>query len=416
MPSMKVLLSATYPLVEPRHGGQLRTRHIYEIYKKAGIDVDYVGIFPEGAYTQRADTDLQLPGELGGRTLQEHEQALYDYVWGMHIANNELARCSLLKRIRAGRYDYIQIDLLYVWPLVRECLSQLGPDEPRPRIIYSSQNIEHEMKRQILQELGAPAGTVEQYGKEVFELERDIARKASHVFAVSESDRNTLNVISDRNDCVLAKNGTSYSTVSERATEDWRPVLPSDPFAVFISSGHLPNAVGFSTVMGQSMAFLPPDRKLVIAGGVTEVIERTKAYRRWSGINNARTLRLGIVDDIGIAAMRRFAHVFILPITAGGGSNIKTAEALLTGAHVLGTPTAFRGYEEYIDEPSVYVEADPVRFRARLVELLHSGRAKLSDADLVARKRLLWESALSAMPAQLFKESSLHAHGTTDLV
>ncbi|MEJ8847092.1 hypothetical protein [Variovorax rhizosphaerae] len=406
---MKVLLLATYSIVDPRHGGQLRTRHIYELYRKAGIEVDYVGIFPHGAYPQHASTDLPLSGELGGRVLSDCEQVLYDYVWGMHIADSELARNALLERIRAGRYDYIQVDLLYVWPLVRQCMALLGPDEPRPRIIYSSQNIEHEMKRQILVELGAPATTIEQYRNEVFELERDIVRKASHVFAVSDSDRDSLNAMGARKDCILARNGTAISTAPELATEDWRRMLPSDPFAVFISSGHLPNVVGFSTVLGKSMAFLPPDRRLVIAGGVTEVIERTKAYRRWAGINNARTLRLGIVDDVGIAAMRRFAHVFVLPITAGGGSNIKTAEALLTGAHVLGTPTAFRGYEEYLDEPNVYVEADPIRFRKRLVELLHSDRAQLSDADVAVRKCLLWESTLSAMPAQLFKESSLHA-------
>lgn len=406
---MRVLLLATYSILEPRHGGQLRTRHICEEYRKAGIEVDYVGIFPQGVYPQHAATDMQFPGDLGGRVLGEHEQVLYDYVWGMHIASTELARTSLLERIRAGRYDYIQIDLLYVWPLVRECLSQLGPGESRPRIIYSSQNIEHEMKRQVLRELGAPANVVEHYGNAVLELERDIAACASHVFAVAGVDCDFINAVGNRRDCVLAKNGSARSTVSEIATEDWRPVLPADPFAVFISSGHLPNAVGFSAVMGPSLAFLPPDRKLVVAGGVTKVIEGAKTYRKWAAINDARTLRLGVIDDIGIAAIRRFAHVFVLPITAGGGSNIKTAEALLTGAHVLGTPTAFRGYEDYMGEPGVYVEADPARFRARLVDLLDSERADLSSESLAIRERLLWSSTLSVMPAQLFKESSRHA-------
>lgn len=405
---MKVLLLATYSIVEPRHGGQLRTLHIFEEYKKAGIDVDYVGIFPQGVYPQHAATDLQFPGELEGRSLVDHEQVLYDHVWGMQIARTDLARDALLERIRTGRYDFIQIDLLYVWPLVRECLSRLAQGEAQPKIVYSSQNIEHEMKRQVLGELGAPAATIEQYGNEVLALERDIATRANHLFAVSETDCNFLNKIGQRQDCVLAKNGTADPVVSDLAIEKWRQFLPADPFAVFISSGHLPNAVGFSAVMGPSLAFLPPDRKLVIAGSVTGVIERTKAYRKWGAINDARSLRLGVVDDIGLAAMRRFAHVFVLPITAGGGSNIKTAEALLTGAHVLGTPMAFRGYEEYLDEPGVYVEADPARFKARLVNLLGGERAQLSSADMAKRKRLLWEATLAGMPAQLLKGSSLH--------
>ena len=414
---MKILLLATYSIVEPRHGGQLRTRHIFEEYKKAGIDVDYAGIFPEGAYLQHADTDLQLPGDLGGRTLEPYEHPVYDHVWGLHIASTALARQALLERIRANRYDYIQIDLLYVWPLVRQCLAELDSQEHRPGIIYSSQNIEHEMKKQVLSQLGAPQFSVDRYSDEVLALERELAHDADFVFAVSEADRDYLNVIGERSDCVLAKNGTSPSTVSIEATEDWRPVLPADPFAVFISSAHPPNAVGFFSVLGQSLAFLPPDRKIVIAGGVTEVIERSKSYKKWAAINNSRTLRLGVVDDIGIAAMRRFAHVFVLPLTAGGGSNIKTAEALLTGAYVLGTPTAFRGFEAFISEPGVYVESDPAAYRSRLFRLLHSDRLQLSDTALAFRRQVLWESTLAAMPACLLNttQSSRHAQGTPDL-
>lgn len=415
---MKVLLLATYSIVEPRHGGQLRSRNIYEKYRKSGIDASYVGIFPLGAYPQHAETDLQFSGELGDRVLPETEQAVYDYVWGMHIADTAQAQTAFLDHLRRNRYDYIQVELLYVWPLIRRCLELLGPDEPRPEVIYSSQNIEHEMKQQVLLQLGAPAAVAQRYGQEVLALERDIARKAKFVFAVSDADCAFINAIGERSDCVLAKNGTALSEVPLIATEDWRPILPTDPFAAFISSAHLPNAVGFSSILGESLACLPPDRKLVIAGGVTDVIEKSKPYRKWMAINNARTVRLGVVDDIGIAAIRRFSHIFVLPITAGGGSNIKTAEALLTGAHVLGTSMAFRGYEEYIGQPGVYVEDDPERFRTRLVELLHCERARLSDDELAVRKRLLWESTLAVMPPRLFNTDSisLHGQGTADLV
>ncbi|HYP82107.1 hypothetical protein [Variovorax sp.] len=415
---MKILQLATFPIVEPRHGGQLRTRHIYDEYRKAGIDVDFVGIFPQGAYSQHASSDLQLPGDLAGRVLREYEHPVYDYIWGTHIASLPVARDALLARIRQATYDFIQIDHICAWPLARECLSILRPGEAKPRIIYSAHNIEHEMRRQVLRELRAPSAAIEQYGDAVLALEREVATRATHAFAVSTVDRNFINSVGRRNDCVQAKNGTAYSTVPEIATEDWRPVLPRDPFAVFISSGHLPNAVGFSAALGDSLAFLPPDRKLVIAGGVTPVIERTEPYRRWAAINNSRTLRLGVVDDIGIAAMRRFAHVFVLPITAGGGSNIKTAEALLTGAHVLATPTAFRGFEEYIDEPAVHVEADPDRFRKKLVALLEGERAQLTEAEQAVRKRLLWESTLSPMISKLLslEESSPNAQGTAGLV
>ena len=319
----------------------------------------------------------------------------------MHIATTDLARTQLLRRIRTGGYDFIQVDLLWVWPLVRQCLRDLEPGIPRPRIIYSSQNIEQEMKRQILSQLGAPQHVVDRYGAEVLELERDMVRSADLLFAVSIVDQRYLNTIGERNDCVLAKNGTSLSTVPDETTEHWRPILPRDPFAVFISSAHPPNAVGFFSVFGSSMAFLPPDCRLVIAGGVTALVESCPPYKRWAAINDARTLRLGIIDDIGIAALRRFAHVFVLPITAGGGSNIKTAEALMTGTYVLGTSTAFRGFEDFMGEPGVYVEDDPTEFRSRLVQLLGEERPILSQSARDRRRRLLWESTLAPMPAHV---------------
>lgn len=161
----------------------------------------------------------------------------------------------------------------------------------------------------------------------------------------------------------------------------------------------------------QPVAGLPPTGPQARhRGGVTSLLEKHREYRRWAGINDDRTLRLGIVDDAGIAALRRLGHVYILPITAGGGSNIKTAEALLTGAYVIGTSTAFRGFEDFIGDPGVFVEDDPHAFRARLFELLHRERLAIGEAELNHRRRLLWESTLAPMPTHLLATFARHAH------
>lgn len=397
----KVLLVATYPIVEPRHGGQLRTRHIHDEYIKAGIEVDYCGIFPEGIYPDHSERDVQFPGDLDGRELQDYERAVYDHIWGLHVADMPAARDCIVHRLKEGRYDFVQIDLLYAWPLLRRCIDELPPDARRPRLIYSSQNIEHQMKRQVLSLLGAPDAVVDQYQQEVRDIEVDLIERADLLFAVSAEDRDEINAAGKRLDCVLARNGSMPLQVAEEATEPWREVLPGEPFAVFISSAHLPNAVGFFSLFGGSLAFLPPGRRLVIAGGVTGVIEANPTYRQWAAINDARSTRLGTVDDVGVAAVRRFGHVFVLPITAGGGSNIKTAEALLTGAYVLGTSTAFRGYEQYMEAPGVFVEDDPRAFRDRLLQLLSMDRAAPAPETLTARRQLLWDASLAPMPAKI---------------
>ncbi len=410
MRTARVLIIATFPIVEPQHGGQLRTRHIYEQYKKAGIEVDYAGFFPKGSYSRFASADVELPGVLDEQPLKDHEHVVYDHLWGLHIATTAQARSALLRLLRAKPYDFVQVDHLYLWPLLRQCLAELGPDEHRPRVIHSAHNNEHAMKTQILAQSGAPEAAIKQHGDDILALERDITTQAEIVFAVTEADQAYLNQLGQRDDCVLAPNGTSLPEVPTEAIEAKRQSLPKEPFAVFVSSAHPPNAVGFFSVLGQSLAFLPPDLRIVIAGSVTRLLESSSDYRKWSGINDHRTIRLGVVDDVTIAALRRFAHVYILPITAGGGSNIKTAEALLTGNYVLGTSTAFRGFEEYIHEPGVFVEDDPHAFRARLLDLLSRQRLDPSEASLATRQRLLWESTLAPMPAHLLATFARYAH------
>ena len=45
----------------------------------------------------------------------------------------------------------------------------------------------------------------------------------------------------------------------------------------------------------------------------------------------------------------------LLPITYGGGSNLKTAEALLTGHPIIATAKAFRGCEVFTDMPGMII-------------------------------------------------------------
>jgi hypothetical protein len=90
------------------------------------------------------------------------------------------------------------------------------------------------------------------------------------------------------------------------------------------------------------------------------------------------------------------ASVILLPITRGGGSNIKTAEALLSDRPVIGTSTAFRGFEAYKNAPGVIVEDDAGQFRFRVQQVLKQKanlRIVRPDTD-----RLLWENSVRDIP------------------
>lgn len=404
MTKMKILMLANYPIVEPRHGGQLRTFYINEQYKKAGIDVDMVAFFQEGGYQYYESSDVPLPGTLSVEIDRNFDYAVYDYLSALHVLQDARLYEKLAARIRDGEYDYVQLEQPYFWPVVKKIISGLGPHWKAPRVIFSSQNIEYEMKEEVLQKINAPQSYIAHIREEIMQLEMDLAKHAHINFAVSQQDKIKLQQMSGRDDVFLLPNGVGKITVDPQSVEGWRPIVPKEPFATYISSAHLPNAVGFFSLFGKSMAFLPPDRKMVVAGGVCSLIERSEDFNRWSSINRSRTILLGPVDDIGVAALRKFTHVFTLPITTGGGSNIKTAEALMTGAYVLSTSMAFRGFEDFASEPGVFIEDDPQAFRSRLVTLLSQSPNKVSDASRSKRETLLWEHTLQDISTVVTKD------------
>jgi hypothetical protein len=67
-------------------------------------------------------------------------------------------------------------------------------------------------------------------------------------------------------------------------------------------------------------------------------------------------------DEIDAAIIRSTG--IILPIWEGGGSNLKTAQALLSNKCVIGSQFSFRGFESYINEPGVWLARDPENLAA----------------------------------------------------
>lgn len=127
--------------------------------------------------------------------------------------------------------------------------------------------------------------------------------------------------------------------------EAWKKKLPPGPFALFVGSAHPPNISGFFDVLGDSLGFLAPDRSAHLRRWQRRPAPPPihPAFQRWKPLNESRIQILGMLDDADLAAVKSLAHLFILPISEGGGSNIKTAEALYSGKYVLGTPTSSAG-------------------------------------------------------------------------
>jgi hypothetical protein len=105
----------------------------------------------------------------------------------------------------------------------------------------------------------------------------------------------------------------------------------------------------------------------------------------------------GVVTDECIQGLLHTAHVVVLPITHGGGTNLKTAEALWSGKHVIATPTAMRGFEKFAHAKGVRVEEKAEGFRRAVRSAMAEEPLRLTQADLEPRKLLLWENQLQPL-------------------
>lgn len=392
--SSHVLVLGVYPCMTPRHGGQVRLAEIIAAYRRAGFGVQNINLYDLAAATgqRMGPHDFAYPAGTPWRAWNGKAIPLVDDLTsGRYAANDADAYESITRAVRPAP-AVIHLEQPWLLPLV-----QRWKQEGRfagARLVYGSQNIEAPLKQAILAHYGiAEAAAV---AAEIDHLERQASREADLVLAVSASDQAQLTVMAGK-PAVLAANGIAAWQASPGAVESWRRRLPATPFALFVGSAHPPNISGFFHSLGDSLGFLPPDRTICIAGSVGPQIVEHPEFRRWAPLNQSRVQVLGLLDDDALAAVKTLAHLFILPINEGGGSNIKTAEALYSGKHVLGTPVSFRGFDDYLAMPGVHRADTPTEFRTRLRELLHAPSLPADPDWQAQRQRLLWQHTLEPM-------------------
>jgi hypothetical protein len=161
-----------------------------------------------------------------------------------------------------------------------------------------------------------------------------------------------------------------------------------------VGSAHPPNAAGF---LALCQDWLSPARgaSLTVAGGVCDALQVPLA----ESVRNGRLILLGQLDQARLDQALDAASFMVLPILDGGGTNIKTAEALASGKPVLATTLALRGYESFQDLAGVYIADDPANFGVALDRLSHGVAAPpRSAADAARLAQLAWPAQLASLP------------------
>ena len=386
-----VLLLSTYPIAEPRHGGQIRLAHIGKALSDAGWHVESLAVYEPGVYgsSQLGARDIPLPLSSPYLKFNGREVPLIsDLLTGDYASADDGGFNTILKRL-PSTIDAILVEQPWLWPLAVK-IRKL-PQYSNVILIYGSENIEAPLKKDILDSYKV-ADTEEVISK-IKILEKSAASQADITVAVTRSDLDTLTSWGAKN-TVLAPNGVTTTKINQKTINKWKNRLPQEPWLLYVASAHPPNFTEFTRCVGESLACIPPTSRLVVAGSVCEHIYQKLSATRWHSINLSRLELVFVIPDEDLMALKMLAHAFILPIPHGGGSNIKTAEALYSGAYVIGTKEAFRGFEEFTNLPEVFVSNNPEEFQVNIKSVLNSA-PMAPEKESPMKNKLLWQACLA---------------------
>lgn len=395
---MRLLSLGTYPITVPRHGGQIRVSALHRILRESGWNTRHIAVYPDRHYDGEptSEWNVCIPERLLRRL--HTEQGRVDVDAADFLIEDERERAVVSTAIDRFRPDVILLEQCWLWPFVR--LYREERNAAHVPVVYSSQNVEQFLMPNLVADLDPHAR--DRLVRKTRDIETDLLRHASGVIAVSQADAEAFRA--ECRDVLVATNGV-WPRQEATNLEDWSRRLKAYSVAVFVGSAHPPNASGFATMVGPSLAYLAPDERVVAIGGVCSILDEVETYAEHRGVNAARVVRVGVQDGGSLSALIELCDLILLPIAEGGGTNLKTAEALYNRKPIVGTSLAFRGYESFARFPGVHVCDEPERFKRTIVEIFRGGNRlpRHSVEQVQELNQLLWSTTLAQVPEFLLR-------------
>ncbi len=378
----RLLQINTFPTLRPVHGGQRRAHHTARVLEAAGFEVRRVAAYRFDYYAGHPSepaVDLKPPTAPRQPTTWLFDGARW-------LAQDPAALAAFHALCDTAAPDCILVEEPWLWPALQTLPAVSAGALP---VVYNSYNIEGPLFARAVPGGGAHA---EAAAAEVAAIEAEIALRAAACSAVTPQDAAALEALGARR-VVVAPNGVErrYRAYLAGALPD--AVDPSLSYVLYVASGHPPNASGIPDLFTAMLTALRPLERLVVAGGVCHLINRW-LYERGgpSHLARGRAILLGEISDFCLDGLIANASGIVLPLRRGGGSNLKTAEALDSLLPIVATPTAMRGYAEYANLEGVIVAEDVAAFAAGMRRVFEDPPPRRQPGP--ALDRLLWDSTL----------------------
>ncbi len=407
---MRILQLSTHSTLIPNHGGKLRSHHIARVLEQEGFDVRRI------AFCFRIPSDLNDPREAiidvsamafwGSSEYEAYgpcREYLSDYFPTVGALKTPRVLAEFDDHMRAAKPDVVLLEHPWTWPLLAR-LKEVRSG--RMRVIYSSQNVEIALKRRILADKGITPPREVLAGVEA--LERDLVEHAAGVGACTQADADTFASWGAQR-VVLAANGGVQRKRDHLLNILPAPLEPVHNYALAVGSNHPPNISGFVNLVGPALPLLRPYQRVVLAGGAAFPISKALEEKGFGHLADGRLTALGPVDEFCLDCLIANAHVLLLPIQYGSGSNVKTAEALLSRRPIVATTMAMRGFESFSGVPGLTLADDVAEFGRSLLAALDAPfQRPLADHPILSA--LLWESTVAPL-VQLIQDigGELHA-------
>ncbi|MDI1296264.1 MAG: glycosyltransferase [bacterium] len=384
---MKILTLSTYPTEKATHGGQRRLSNIVHVLTSAGHDVRVAGVLGHPSY-EKSPYFLNYPGDIIFKQFLERSTLMEDWAISQLMVQNDTFFRALADRIDWNP-DLIITEQPWLFDFARKFnkLRLRG----KARIYYSSQNIESELKFEIAKRWFGSREAAN-FQQKILECELTAIRFADGVFCVSQGDLEWTSKNS-RKTPILAANGVADGIASFDDIRAANALTGAKPFALYCASGHPPNIDGFFEIFGNGAGCFPPNAKLVVAGGAGEAIQNSPDFQRAGGISSVY-LNAGTVDEGMLRGLLATAHIILLPITHGGGTNLKSAEAIWSGRYVVGTQASMRGFEHFADSRGIVIANDGRSFACAIRDFFLKPRLELTVEQREQRRSVLWEETL----------------------
>ena len=383
---MTILVLSPYPIENPRHGGQLRVHNIVKHYRNMGHVVEVAGVLTSMGYPQE-DGFLPYPGDEVLMKICDPLHTLQDYATGKLFEEDD-RYFSLLENKIKNIPHIIQVEHPWLFGFAKKYANKYK----KIKIIYDSHNIEYIMKKEIYATYfgNDKALKIEQM---LWDMERCSIQDADAVYCVSKSDLDFIEQNTSK-PVLCVQNGVADWRHQPCDIEAAHEIARRQPFALFCGSGHPPNAEGFFRMFGGGFGSLSPEQNLVVVGGVYHLLKNDIRLKKSAKLEE-KTIFAQEVSAPVLYGLLNLAHCFVLPITEGGGTNLKTAEALWSGKYIVATSKAMRGFEEFIGSEGVYIADDPGAFKRSLRHVMNLPELEITPEERMRRSKVLWTSCLS---------------------